>query len=222
MSKQFQVRIIAKVRHEALIKLRQELGWTQDKLAEYLGVGKSCVVNWEALKKFPRNPNTLEKLSELTGLTTEELFPSFIKSPAFQALPKTASRTHEVDPAHLLASGNVLQALPLPDEMIEIRDLTDFLAEALADPTPPNLRNTMDLSSRELYIMKEYFLSDDEEISLRKIGQHLGRSVERIRGIRNKALQKIRHELAIRFRTGTTDPEKLRPLFQSVLKNLER
>lgn len=54
-------------------ELRKSRGWTQDHLAEVIGVGKSHVSEMESGKKNPSVP-VMEKIAEVFGLHITEIF----------------------------------------------------------------------------------------------------------------------------------------------------
>lgn len=52
--------------------MRSEKGFSQDQIAELVGVDRSTVAKWETGKAYPR-VEILIKLSEIFGCTTDEL-----------------------------------------------------------------------------------------------------------------------------------------------------
>ncbi len=57
---------------ERLKELREEKGWTQDKLAKMLGYTESCVGKWERGKTEP-NLNDLARVAQFFNVTTDYL-----------------------------------------------------------------------------------------------------------------------------------------------------
>ena len=53
-------------------QLREERDWSQDLLAQRLGVGQGTVSNWERGIKVPK-PRTLTRLAELFDVSVEEI-----------------------------------------------------------------------------------------------------------------------------------------------------
>lgn len=57
---------------EKIKKLRQEKGWSQEKLAEKLNISRQAVYKWEANKGYPDISNLIE-ISEIFDVTIDEL-----------------------------------------------------------------------------------------------------------------------------------------------------
>ena len=57
---------------QTIRQLRQERGWTQEKLARRLGVGQGTVSAWERGRAMPR-PRTLQHLADLFYLDVEAI-----------------------------------------------------------------------------------------------------------------------------------------------------
>lgn len=55
-----------------LAEMRDRKGWSQNELAEALGVTQGAVANWESGIRLPR-PRTLQKLAGLFDVTIDEL-----------------------------------------------------------------------------------------------------------------------------------------------------
>lgn len=55
-----------------IIKLRDEMGWTQEELAERIGVSRSTVAKWESGRGTPTIGNIIT-LSEVFGVTIDSL-----------------------------------------------------------------------------------------------------------------------------------------------------
>ncbi|WP_213602992.1 XRE family transcriptional regulator [Pseudoxanthomonas japonensis] len=69
-----------------------ELGWTQRKLAEAIGVSPQTITNWMSAKDFPR-PAALLKLSRALGRGFEQLVASDVPEPVIAFRRKGASKT---------------------------------------------------------------------------------------------------------------------------------
>ena len=55
-----------------IMENRKRLGWTQDRLAEQMGVSAQAVSKWENDQSCP-DISLLPKLAELFGITVDEL-----------------------------------------------------------------------------------------------------------------------------------------------------
>ena len=66
---------------DKLIELRKKSGWSQEELAEQLGVSRQSVSKWESAQSVPDMERVLQ-LSELFGVSTDYLLKDSIESPA--------------------------------------------------------------------------------------------------------------------------------------------
>ena len=64
---------------ERIKQLRLERGWTQETLANLLGVSRLAVARWETGERRPRK-KYLDKLAEVFGIPMEELLGVELKS----------------------------------------------------------------------------------------------------------------------------------------------
>ena len=84
---------------------------------------------------------------------------------------------------------------PGPDEPILEKALTEALEAALGTLQP-----------REAMVLRLYFgLGDEDPLSLEKIGTRLGVTRERVRQIKQQALQRLRHASRARVLKPFTD-----------------
>lgn len=90
---------------DKIITLRKKNGWSQDELAEKLGVSRQSVSKWESAQSIP-DINRILQLSEIFHVTTDYLLKDESEQP-------TASDTEE-------------EAVPL----LSLREATSFLAAA--------------------------------------------------------------------------------------------
>ena len=60
-----------------IMENRKRLGWTQDRLAEQMGVSAQAVSKWENDQSCP-DISLLPKLAELFGITVDELLESVV------------------------------------------------------------------------------------------------------------------------------------------------
>ncbi len=71
---------IVPIQTNGLRHAREHLGLSQDELAKALGTTRGTVTRWESGQCFPK-PRYRQKLSELLGISLEELFPNNITKP---------------------------------------------------------------------------------------------------------------------------------------------
>ena len=64
---------------DKLIELRKKRGWSQEELAEQLGVSRQSVSKWESAQSVPDMERVLQ-LSELFGVTTDYLLKDSVES----------------------------------------------------------------------------------------------------------------------------------------------
>ena len=57
---------------DKIIKLRKQIGWSQEELAEKMGVSRQSVSKWESTNSIP-DLNKIIKLAEMFGVTTDYL-----------------------------------------------------------------------------------------------------------------------------------------------------
>ncbi|MBO4368401.1 MAG: helix-turn-helix transcriptional regulator [Clostridia bacterium] len=58
---------------EKLREMRKQKGWSQEELAEKLGVSLRTIVNYEKGQTYPRNRKLYDKIAELFGINNDEL-----------------------------------------------------------------------------------------------------------------------------------------------------
>lgn len=207
----FRVRILARVRHDQLLKLREELGWSQRELADHLGISITSVVQWEGLKSYPKREQVMRRLCELAGSTPEELFPEFLRTKEFQTLPKSIEVSREVDPRLLLAGAGVPRLLPTPEESEALRRIQELVKQGLEIRHSRycqegeqfgktvrhfNCRNKLGLKPQEVIILQAYFSEEDKGSALERLQKDLEISRSRINMIYHRALGKLRVALA--------------------------
>ena len=66
---------------DKIIELRKKNGWSQEELAEMLGVSRQSVSKWEGAQSVP-DMNRILKLSEVFGVSTDELLKDDLELPA--------------------------------------------------------------------------------------------------------------------------------------------
>ena len=66
---------------DKIIELRKKNGWSQEELAEMLGVSRQSVSKWESAQSVP-DMNRILKLSEVFGVTTDDLLKDELELPA--------------------------------------------------------------------------------------------------------------------------------------------
>ena len=135
-------------------------------------------------QKFGR-PATLEELSAVLKKSVQELTECIQLGFAPLSIDKPAAPEGEESLADRLADPDA----PLPDEKVMGALLRRNMKQLVAG-----------LEEREQEVLKLYFgLEQVEGISLEEIGNEWGLTRERVRQIKDKALQKLRHPSRIRY-----------------------
>ena len=74
---------------DKIIDLRKKAGWSQEELADKLGVSRQSVSKWEGAQSIP-DMNKILQLSELFGVSTDYLLKDSLEAPEPQAAPADA------------------------------------------------------------------------------------------------------------------------------------
>ena len=90
---------------DKLITLRKKAGWSQEELAEKLGVTRQSVSKWEGAQSVPDIDKILQ-LARLFGVTTDYLLKEEQGEPEYTAEDDT--------PAYLAAGPFIMAGLPGP------------------------------------------------------------------------------------------------------------
>ena len=97
---------------ERIRQLRLERGWTQETLANLLGVSRLAVARWETGERRPRK-KYLDKLAEVFGLPMEELLGVELKGKD-KALTLTKASEVSLDPLALQLVQELMHSKGLP------------------------------------------------------------------------------------------------------------
>jgi len=178
------IEIEAKLRHGDLSQAMQKRGWNQRQTAEFLGISKSHYGRLVSMRVFPDRSNLeLEKrLFELTGKTSEELFPKEFRTREFLESRRTFRQIRDCSPAMLTSSG--IRCLPA------ITDRQEELAVEIMTTA------TKKLSDRELYVFRRRFIDGEAR---EMVATQMSVSERRVRQIEGIAIEKVRHSIFNRF-----------------------
>lgn len=129
-------------------------------------------------QRLGREPST-EEIAEESGLTLRQVRDILHAARWHLSLDAPAGDTVDTNMLDILEDKHQLP----PDEAIMKQLMMEELETAIASLAP-----------REAEVLKLYFgLSGDEPMTLEEIGKHLGLTKERIRQIRDKALNALKH-----------------------------
>ena len=179
---------ITRLKQADIRQALRERGWSQKRGAEFCGLKEGQFGDLINLKWLPEefSPELSIKLAELTGKTTEELFPEFMRSEEFLSRPKVAEKTFEFTP-RMLADLGLLQIAPAPDEALEKVLLREELENSLNK-----------LSKVQQRVIKGRYFDGK---TLDEIAAEFGLDRSRIAQIENKAIRNLRHpQLSRRLR----------------------
>jgi RNA polymerase primary sigma factor len=141
-----------------------------------------CINDHSRMIRLPVNmSNELLKMRNLTGEELEETMA--IAYPKVKSLDGNWNNQSD-DRAVNYYETLVDRSIPQPDEQMVRQDmpLKDALDMAMTT-----------LDEREKYIIRSYFLTDDDPKTLETLGTELALTKERVRQIRDKAIRKIRN-----------------------------
>lgn len=141
-----------------------------------------CINDHSRMIRLPVNmSNELLKMRNLTGEELEETMA--ISHPKVKSLDGNWNDQSD-DRSVNFYETLVDKSIPQPDIQMERQDMPLKDALDLAMTT---------LDEREKYIIRSYFLNDDDPKTLETLGDELALTKERVRQIRDKAIRKIRN-----------------------------
>lgn len=189
--KMFSIGLEVKAKHGALLAALEERGWNQRQGAEFLGIDQTRFSMLINMKKAPQkiSEELAIKLFELTGQTTEELWPKEVFIGEFLAAPKRLRSIRYVS-VHLLAGAGIIPALPspTPEESYGRTELANAVREVVKTLPP-----------RECQIVHSYFI---EGKTTEEIGTAMNVSAARVQQLRERALRLLRHPMRSRKLVG--------------------
>lgn len=178
------VAFVGRLKNAALSEFLVRKRWSQTRLAMELRVSLGTVNRWVLLKEAPRKEEILRKLEELLGELREDIFPEFFRSKEWKEVQEQASGEHmvirEVPVQVILRSGRL--SLPSPEVDYDKKELYRVLEEALDI-----------LTVKQKKILQLHFgLGDEEEHTLKEVGEMFGVSGTRIRDIEAQAMHDLK------------------------------
>ena len=72
---------------DKIIDLRKKNGWSQEELADKLGVSRQSISKWEGAQSMP-DMNRILKMSEIFGVSTDYLLKEDMEMPADTGMPE--------------------------------------------------------------------------------------------------------------------------------------
>ena len=189
----FPIRLESKLKNAALVRARERLGLGVREAAEQIGISYQFLLNYERMKKYP-SPETQKKICDFyrkreSFLYEEDVFPESWR----QFKPHGIYVHEERIPEEKLLALSSVSSQRLIAETSAIDELTEsemldrkvrLLYEALAK-----------LSPRQQHILKARFGFEGKQKTLEELGDELGVTRQRVRGIQNVALGKLRETL---------------------------
>ena len=173
-------RITARIRNHRLVKLREDMGWTQSEAARQIGICASRLGTFENLKTSPlaRSGNitpTAQRICDFYGVAPSWLFPEDVHCVTKNALEFTASMTELLE-AHDDDSD---------DAGAELRRVMRRLLETL----PPRLE----------WILRNRHGIDTRRKTQAQIANLMGISKARVSVLEAEALNHMRHPSRTHF-----------------------
>lgn len=166
-------RLKVRIYNNRLVRAREELQLTQRDVARRIGVSPHIICYLENCKhqawgEFGWTPSA-QALADFYGYSPEYLWPEEIAAVRKNALSLE------------VAAGDIPALLP-PDEQLSNAEMKQFVGKAYR-ALPPVQRDAL------------MNVTHGEDLTLKKIGEHLDLSRERTRQIREDALRRLRHEI---------------------------
>jgi hypothetical protein len=175
------VALVARVKQGDLWEALQKRGWSQRQGAEFLGIDQSRFGDMINLRKIPQMTPELEvKLYELTGKTSEELFPEEFRAKEFLEGQRVFTAFGACTPDQLVGAG--VQCLPARsiDDTLALRsELSGILGK---------------LTTREReVVIRRFGLNGEPPLTLEDTAEELEVTRERVRQVEIRAKKKLRH-----------------------------
>jgi RNA polymerase sigma factor (sigma-70 family) len=204
---EFEVIIQSRMYHADLLRACRACGSLKN-MAAKLRIGDSTLGNWIRLKEAPslqtrcadgrirtnfklakKWPHIVKVLFEMTGKTTEQLFPDFIHLPGFMDAPKIALRCQVIKKNDALAIAKqasqkqieLLQDKPTAEPQVVSEDVKERIRAALA---------TLTTRQRQVLTLR-FGLDGSLPQTLAETAKALGVTRERIRQIEVNAMNKL-------------------------------
>lgn len=175
--KEFRLKI--GLRNNRFLKLREKQGMTQKEFADYLFITLNKYALIERLEWNPLD-NGIWKSLALNIAITLEAEPDYLWPESIREIKKSSVEM-EMKGYELARLANIQDQNPL-NRLLE-KETGVNLRRALATLTP-----------REQFVLIHRFgLNDEQDKTLKEVGQLLGKDRERIRQIEAKGLRKLRH-----------------------------
>ena len=111
---------------DKIIQLRKKNGWSQEELAEKLGVSRQAVSKWEGAQATP-DLNKLLAMSRLFGVTTDYLLKDDMEAEEYaQSTDETPLRLYLGSDAVAAVTGALNARLAELEKWAEVSKTTDF------------------------------------------------------------------------------------------------
>jgi transcriptional regulator with XRE-family HTH domain len=185
--------VIAKLRHGAMIKFREEMGYSQSEAAAAAGLSSKLWCEMECFKFSGIGLQSIRKVADLLGMSPDELVPEELRSLTLgpgAALTRVAFR--DVEPNRLASMAKA----QLSYDDVDRKDLIE--------------QNLAKLTFREREILKlRYGLCGEEAHTFSELGRIFKVSAERIRGVQLKAERNMQEHLMRSLESSDMPPGAL-------------
>jgi RNA polymerase sigma factor (sigma-70 family) len=189
----FGITVVSRAYHADLLDAARKLGSIKA-LAEHLGVAIPTVADWVGLRSFPtldtprkrrfwlkRWPEVDKKLFALTGKTTRQLFPGFVRLSGVLDAPKVTETTREFSAGDMRRLAGRPAELPPPERSLDLEGLRERLGQAL---------DTLTYREREVLKLR-YGLGGGDAFSLEETARVFKVTRERVRQVELKAIRRL-------------------------------
>jgi len=179
----FQISAEVKLKHGKLYLWIKENNLTNASLSRLTGIGQGTIGHYVNMQGIPSDKNA-EILELITGIPKDELFPieyrAAIKKETFKDYQKFCI-TKNI-PLQEMLDWQSTRAIEPPDITVDISRKMDVIKQVMSKV----------LTTRESEVISKRFF---DELYLAEIGKDIGVTIERVRQIEHRALQKLREGL---------------------------
>lgn len=183
---QMEIGIVAKVRHGAMLRFREEQGITQAKAAMLAGVSTSLWCALECMRFNGAYPLAMARVADLLCLQVDDVFPPELRKGSF-GVQRTAYR--QVD-NNLLATNEYKKRMLLPDPCDEVQRKID--GEARKERIRAALK-TLSYREREIIKLRFGLGVDGQTYTYEEVSKIFKVTRERVRQVEARAIRKLQH-----------------------------
>ncbi len=187
----FTVTVQQRLYHTDLLDAARKVGG-QKALADMLHLSSATVGHWIRLRHMPDLraskgrlrrlwPHIEKTLYELTGKTTDELFPGFVRLSGIFERPTKVEAVREISVSNWKALANQRKAPALELDTIDQVELKSKIEQAL---------KTLPARYQQILVLR-YGLRDGKSLTYEEIGKIINLTAQRVRDVEAVAIRKL-------------------------------